>query len=113
LDIGLAASGEVLHKTRYCCLAVTISSVELPGWVQRIQLNSTGEKVACKSIRWLHNPRVSIACFMECFAAVFQEAVSNQGGLQHCEGSCIIGSRTGDGKLLSEWIRRDNFPQWQ
>ena len=59
LDIGLAASGEVLHKTRYCCLAVTISSVELPGWVQRIQLNSTGEKVACKSIRWsIHGCRL-------------------------------------------------------
>jgi hypothetical protein len=70
-----------------------------------------GKNVACKSIRWSYNPRGSIACLMERFAAVFQEAFSNQGSLQHCEGSCIIGC--GDGKLLLEWIRRDNFPQWQ
>ena len=73
LGADFAASGEVLHKTRYRRLAILSSSVEPPGWVQRIQL--IGEKVAGKSICEPHSPRGPIAGLVERRATMFQEAV--------------------------------------
>ena len=112
MDTGLAAGREELHKTRYCRLTVATCGIEFPGWGLRVQLSVTREKEACESVCKCHGPRGPIAGIMECFATVFQKAVTSQGGMYHREGSRIVGGRSGNDIFVTERIGRNNLSQW-